>query len=238
MTFFYSRPSTSLRLVALLLVGRGTALRVPAPAMLLGADGLPMKKTSAPPPASGGGLLGVEDGKPASSGNADADALQAAYARPATSTRGASNIEMPDDLANFDPTFDPLAVERPKHDLAAASGRPEEAVWGACAAADASELGAWSAHMVSSGVVRMLGLFSAEEAAARSNAGTAEGYFSELIAAGPFDPSHVGLLDPRAEGAREAVLRCLRDAQGAKQKLCVHCADGNTLTSVVLADWL
>ena len=36
--------------------------------------------------------------------------------------------------------------------------------------------------------------------------------------------------------ARE--LRCLRDAQDSKQKLCVHCADGNALTSVVMADWL
>ena len=47
---------------------------------------------------------------------------------------------MPEDLADFDPSIDPLAVEAPAHDLAAASGRPDEAVWGAIAPATSADL--------------------------------------------------------------------------------------------------
>ena len=146
-------------------------------------------------------------------------------------------FQMPDDLADFDPSFDPLAVKRPEFDLAAASGRPEEVVWGAVAAESADALGEWVGHMQNAGIGRLLGLFSAEEAAARSTGGTAEAYFNELAAAG-FDAAKIGLLDPRAPGARDAVLNLLRDAQSSRERLLVHCADGHRLTGVVLADWL
>jgi len=213
-------------------------VRAPPPAMLLGADGLPMKKGgaagAAPATSGGSGLLGKEAKpeenpmQPTASGRLPTDDI----------TRTLASTAIPDDLADFDPNFDPLAVERPAHDLAAASGRGDEVVWGAKAAESAADLDAWSAHMKAAGITRMLGLFTAEDAAARSAAGTAEGYYSELIASGPFDAAHVGLLDPRAEGAREAVLTVLRDAQASREKICVHCADGNALTSIVLADWL
>ena len=79
----------------------------------------------------------------------------------------------------------------------ATRGRPERSS-DLEAASSSEELSAWAAHMTDAGVTRVLGLFSAEDAAARSAAGTAEGYFNELAASGPFDAAHVGLLDPRA----------------------------------------
>ena len=54
----------------------------------------------------------------------------------------------------------------------------------------------------------------------------------------PLDGHPPALLDPRAPGARDAVLGLLRDAQSSKERLLVHCADGHRLTGVVLADWL
>ena len=60
-----------------------------------------------------------------------------------------------------------------------------------------------------------------------------------LPSTGPFDANCVGLVDPRSPGAREAVLRVMREAQSTRgERLCVHCADGHSLTSIVLADWL
>merc|ERR1719473_1799784 len=100
---------------------------------------------------------------------------------------------MPSDLADFDPTYDPLAAPRPKYDLAAASGRPDEAVFGAVAPESAETLGEWADHMKGAGLSRVLGLFSAEEAAARAPNGTPEGYFGALVGAG-FEASSVGLL--------------------------------------------
>lgn len=58
-----------------------------------------------------------------------------------------------------------------------------------------------------------------------------------LVGAG-FDPNGVALLDPRTEGSRDIVLNMCRDAYANRQKLCIHCADGNALTAVVMADWL
>jgi len=199
-------------------------VRAPPPAMLLGADGLPMKKGAATAP-SGGGEGQLEGGL-------------AAFDREGDAAKVLGTFSMPDDLSDFDPTVDPLAVKRPEYDLAAASGRPDEAVWGAVATESAAELVEWAAHMKAAGVTRMLGLFTADDAAARSGAATAEAYFADLVAAGPFDAASVGLLDPRAEGSREAVLSVLKATQAAREKICVHCADGHALTSVVLADWL
>merc|ERR1719393_246463 len=86
-------------------------------------------------------------------------------------------------------------------------------------------------------MVRVLGLFSSEEAAARSSTGTVEGYFQSLIDNG-FDKSGVGLLDPRAPGARDAAWSVLRAAADAKECVCVHCVDGEAKTAILLADWL
>ena len=206
--------------------------RAPSPMMLLGSDGLPMKKggggapatppVAAPPQNADDGIAGgppIQDVGP--------------------SEKVLGTFSMPDDLANFDPTYDPLAAERPKYDLAAASGRPDEVVYGAKAAESAAELGEWAAHMKDKmGATRMLGLFTAEAAGARSAAGTPEGYFNELLAAGPFEADRVGLIDMRSVGAREAVLQVMRDTQKARERVCIHCADGHANTAIVLADWL
>jgi len=148
-----------------------------------------------------------------------------------------SREELPPDLADFDPTFDPLAAPRPKYDLAAASGRDNERVWGARAPESAAELDKWSAHLQAAGITRVLGLFSEAEAAARSPDGTAAGYMGALVEAG-FDPSHVGLLDPRVPGSRDIVYGLMRDATAGDENICIHCADGNRLTAVPMADWL
>ena len=63
------------------------------------------------------------------------------------------------------------------------------------------------------------------------------GFFADLQGAG-FDASNIGLLDPRADGARDATLTMLNAAVSAREQLVVCCADGHKLTSVVLADWL
>ena len=63
------------------------------------------------------------------------------------------------------------------------------------------------------------------------------GYFADLQGAG-FEAANIGLLDPRADGARDATLTMLKAAVEAREKLVVCCADGHKLTSVVLADWL
>ena len=94
-----------------------------------------------------------------------------------------------------------------------------------------------SEHSAHRGCRLTQGLFSAEEAGARAPNGTPEGYFGALVSAG-FEASGVGLLDPHAPGAREAVLGMAREAAEAKERLCVHCANGHTHTAVILADWL
>ena len=203
--------------------------RLPPACMLLGADGLPMKKAG---DASSTAAPSAEDKKAAALAmDAAADAIKG-------SSGGLSSIEMPEDLKDFDPTFDPLAAKAPKYDFCAASGRPDEPVWGAMAAGEPGELGEWAKHMKSGGMTRVLGLFTAEDAGARSTAGTPEGYFQELVAAGPFEEANVGLIDPRSVGARDAVLNVLRQTQEAREKICIHCADGHKLTAIVLSDWL
>lgn len=46
------------------------------------------------------------------------------------------------------------------------------------------------------------------------------------------------MLDPRADGAREATLTMLHAAVAAREQIVVCCADGHKLTAIVLADWL
>jgi hypothetical protein len=73
------------------------------------------------------------------------------------------------------------------------------------------------------------------EAAARSPDGTAAGYAAALSAGGF---TSVEMIDLYSPGARAAVLDSMGAAKAARERLCVHCADGNALTSVVMADWL
>ena len=200
--------------------------------MLLGADGLPMKKDGGggggeqPAAAGGGGLIGADGGP---MGDLGRGVAMDSYADD-------EPFQMPDDLADFDPSFDPLAVKRPEFDLAAASGRPEEVVWGAIAAESADVLGEWVDHMQNAGIGRLLGLFSrrrpprAAPAAPRRPTST-----------GPSRPASTrrrSACSTRARRARDAVLNLLRDAQSSRERLLVHCADGHRLTGVVLADWL
>ena len=84
---------------------------------------------------------------------------------------------------------------------------------------------------------RVLGLFTEADAAARGPDGTAAGYMGALVESG-FDPNAVFLLDPRNPGARDLVLTMARDAHAKRQKLCIHCVDGTSLTGVAMADWL
>jgi len=148
-----------------------------------------------------------------------------------------SSWEKPADLLNFDPSFDPLLAGRPKYDLAAASGRPDEVAWGAVAAASSTELAEWSQHMIERNMTRALGLFTEAEAAERAADGTAVGYMRALVDAG-FEPDGVTLVDPRSPGSRETILGIIRTAKEKKKKLCIHCADGTTLTGLPLADWI
>jgi hypothetical protein len=203
-----------------------TVRRIHPPRMqLLGPDGLPIGGGGGAS-SSPGGLVGA-GGQP-------------------VGAPGMMNVEgdsegafvMPDDLADFDPTYDPLAAPRPKYDLAAASGRHDETVWGAVAPASAAEIGEWVAHVKGvTGAERTIGLFSEAEAAARSHDGTATGYMAALVAAG-FDGAFVSLLDPRQPGSRDVVLAQVRGAGARRERILVHCADGVSLTGVVLADWL
>ena len=213
------------------------------PTMLLGADGLPMKKgggggggAPAGGGSSSGGLLGL-DSLAAGGEEGRAVVVPDGQSSEERERKGFTKDDLPDDLKNFDPTVDPLAAERPKYDLAAASGRPDEVVWGAIAPESHASLGEWAAHLHTHGTSRVLGLFDAAGASARASDGTPQGFFSDLVAAG-FEAAHVGLLDPRAEGAREAALSLMEGAAKANERICVCCADGHALTSVVLADWL
>ena len=216
------------------------SLRVPvSPRMqLLGPDGRPIGGGRSSPGSSAtpgrSGLLGVGGaGSGAKSASPKVVVVGGGGAKPAAAAFGS----MPEDLADFDPSFDPLAAARPKYDLAGASGRGDEAVWGAVAPSSADAIAEWTSHMLGKGIKRVLGLFTEEDAAARSPDGSAAGYMGALVAAG-FEPSGVSLLDPRLPGSRDIVLAMCRDAYAEKVRLCVHCADGTTLTSVAMADWL
>jgi hypothetical protein len=211
------------------LVAAPRAARSPRPlAQLLGSDGLPLGgDPPGPPPSAGGGQLLGGDGQLISGGGGGSDSAAARQQEEA----------LLEDLADFDPSFDPLAAPRPKYDLAAASGRDDECMWGAMAAAAPAEIGSWCAHVRGAGMVRALGLFGAEELATLSPDGTAQGYAAALIAGG-FEEAKIALIDPRVPGARQAALSIARAADAAKEFLCVHCTDGNSLSSVIMAEWI
>jgi len=156
--------------------------------------------------------------------------------------------EGPSRLTVGDDYVDPLEKPRPKYDLCAASGKPDEVCVGAIAPESAAALGEWITHMTGGGenkpncpsiklqpLARTLALMSDEEAATRSPDGTPAGYDEALRAAGFTDVKRVDL---QAPGSRAVVLDALRAAKAARERTCVHCADGTTLTSVVMCDWL
>jgi len=201
----------------------------PLAMQLLGADGLPLGGSSSES-SQGGGL--IIDGNLGGGGAAGAPGILGADGSAAS-----GDDSIPDDLKDFDPTFDPLAAKRPKYDLAAASGRGDETVWGATAPEAAADIQEWVSHLRDAGIQRVLGLFSEDEAAARGPDGSARGYMEALVAAG-FDPTGVALLDPHAPGSRDIVMKMAQDAQQARQTLCIHCADGHRLTAIAMADWL
>lgn len=141
---------------------------------------------------------------------------------------------------------DPLAKPRPKYDLCAASGRPEEVCCGAVAPQSPAELSEWTSHMLGEvpapppagklqPLLRTLALLSDSEASARSPDGTAAGYDDALRTAGFTSVARVDLVSP---GSRALVLEQLNAAKAARERICVHCVDGTAMTSVVMADWL
>jgi hypothetical protein len=214
---------------------------LPANMQLLGPDGLPFGSSAkTPPPASAPKidlgpspapapakkklLLTGFDGNKQRNDDDDDDDDFGDVPR--------SNEEIPD----FDKNHR-LQADRPTWDFAAASGREGEVVWGAVAPRSAAEIVEWSNHMRKSKVQRVLGIFTEDEAAARSPDGTAFGYMKSLVEAG-FDPELVALVDPTIPDSREVILKAMREAYDAKKLLCVHCVDGEKFTGLVLADWL
>ena len=151
-----SQPSPLMLLCSLLSLGAlllsPAPLRAPPASMLLGADGLPMKKGAAgapsPPPPSSDGSVNVDIAAPTERKYVlahirlrRARVSHSPYPIPPPHRRNVfGSLSLPEDLADFDPTIDPLATEAPAHDLAAASGRPDEAVWGAIAAPTSDDL--------------------------------------------------------------------------------------------------
>jgi len=140
-----------------------------------------------------------------------------------------------DDFGPVPEYVDPLAKPRPQYDLCAASGRPDEIVFGAVAPESAAKMGEWTAHMRDKDLPRMMALFSDAEASTRSPDGAAAGYTDALRAEGF---STVEMIDLQSLGARDLVLASIRAAKAAKERVCVHCADGEAMTSIVMADWL
>lgn len=83
--------------------------------------------------------------------------------------------------------------------------------------------------------MRALALLSEDEASLRSPDGTVAGYEEALRAAGF---TTVNRVDLAAAGARAVVNDELRAAKAAKERVCIHCADGTAMTSIVMCDWL
>jgi len=138
-----------------------------------------------------------------------------------------------------DDYVDPLFTKRPKYDLCAASGRPEEICCGAVAPDTAFDIDEWAAHMRGEGKLQpfswALALLDDDEASLRSPDGTPTGYEDALRAAGFSSVTRVDLYAP---GSRDLVYEALRAAKAAKERVCIHCADGTSRTSIVMADWL
>ena len=201
--------------------------RLPPACMLLGADGLPMKKAG---DASSTAAPSAEDKRPRSQWTPRRTRSKAAVVAspPSTCPRTSRTSTRPLTRSREGAEIRFLRDVRP-------SGRARVGRDGGGRAGRAGRVG--QAHEIG-GMTRVLGLFTAEDAGARSTAGTPEGYFQELVAAGPFEEANVGLIDPRSVGARDAVLNVLRQTQEAREKICIHCADGHKLTAIVLSDWL
>lgn len=206
--------------------------RVPQPLMLLGADGLPMKKAGNAPEkkievagessASGGAAfdksLLVDSAKDEfSSGLASGVAPNIAIAgesEPAERKGAFTRDELPEDLKDFDPTFDPLAAPRPPLDFCAASGRPTECVFGAVAPESSEKMADWSTYIRDQGITRILGLFSAEDASARASDGTPQGK--------PSSPAVCVCASSSRSQASYALL-CIRASELHRPSPCLTC---------------
>jgi len=130
---------------------------------------------------------------------------------------------------------DPLQKPRPKYDLAAASGRPDEVVWGAVAP-NSKNLIEWASHLRENGIKRLLSLLTDEEASVRVSGGASE-YAAALVAAG-FEADKVANVDLSSADSLAEVSRIMQEAKAAREKVCIHCDDGEKLTAVVMAYWL
>lgn len=129
------------------------------PQMLLGADGKPMKGGGADGP--GKKLAGVGPSpppgmtpKPPQENMADSASAVKGITKsmlegdsPNAGVKTLQKSEIPADMGDFDPDFDPLAAPRPLYDLAAASGRDDEFLYGAVATQASADLAEWAAHM-------------------------------------------------------------------------------------------
>jgi hypothetical protein len=133
--------------------------------------------------------------------------------------------------------IDRLAAPPQEYELAAASCNPKEMVWGAMAPEEADHIDWWSWYLQSKGVTRVLSLLNEAELFLRSSDGTADGYIDALVEGG-FDREFVTVLDPRADGTRDAVLKLTEAATTAKEKLAITCGDGMKFTGVAMADYM
>lgn len=148
------------------------------------------------------------------------------------------------------PEADPLQQPRPKYDLAACSGRPDERVWGAMAPVSPDTLGEWASDMTSKGIQRILLLLSAAEAEAGVPPGGISGFSKspwetwspaaqvEALAAEGFESSKVTVVPMSSVDARANAFEALNAAVAARETIVAVCADGHALTSIVLADFL
>jgi len=128
---------------------------------------------------------------------------------------------------------DPLQAARPKFDLAQASGRPTELIYGARAPAGAHELPEWEECLQSKNIKRVVALMDDGEAAARSPDGSSAGYLDAL--ANSFQAVRIDLA---SAGAGSAVRAACASAKQAGEAVCFHCSDGNARTSIALAQWV
>ena len=119
---------------------------------------------------------------------------------------------------------DPLKAKRPQYGLAPASGRPTEVVFGVDVPA-AAELPAWSEHLRSSGIERLLYVY---------DEGSADEHVAGLCGEGGFAADAVLAVDVRADGAAERTADAMQAASSARAKIGVH----GPSDSLVLAQWV
>jgi len=199
---------------------RASALRASTPSMQILISGKPdpPKRPSGlliTGPANGGGGGGLTGGGGGSSGGGGG----------LLSASGGSLLGAD---ANK-PKTDPLAVARPKYDLAPSTGRPDEKVFGASACTDAAEWGTWGEHMREKGIARVLALCDQADAGAMVAA---------ICGDAGFGAPAVCAVDIRQPGAAAATTAAIQAARVAREAVIVIDAVGGARTALVLAQWL